>query len=165
MADIAVFPLDTPDVEGELVENAQTILDGAGIDESFVSIQLAASITVPAGYVISQSIPAGTANFDDDDVMVLTVSDGAAVVEETLIDEHGAIRASLTGITVLIWRTDAPTGAPDVELTGQVTDVDGLLYLLFVPGELEEDDPVFYMAYQGTPASSFTAGLVVPTLY
>lgn len=164
MAGIAIFPLDAPNVEGEQIDNATTILDNAGIDSPRVSIQLAASITVPAGYVISQSIPAGTANFDDDDVMVLTVSEGAAVIEEILKNKNGSIRANLTGIRAMIWRVMPPSGAPDVELSGQVTDDDGNLSLVFSPGNLQEDDPVFYVAYIGDTPTDQTCGVHVPNI-
>lgn len=150
-----------PDVVTETESDAITELEALA---SFTVLQPSPTgphPTIPVGSVISQ-VPAAGAIVAFDTEFELTLSVANASIQEVFIDELGEVRANLTGITVLIWRADFPEGAPDVELTDQTTDENGLTDWLFSYADLVEDSFVFYLAYSGLPPTSQTAGRVQP---
>lgn len=83
---------------------------------------------------------------------VLTVTGALPYVRERLISKSGAAQASLTGLTVHVWR-GVPTGNPSQVLTGQTTDASGNTNWLIDRGTLAVGDPVWIMVTKdGTPA-------------
>lgn len=163
-ADHIVIGDEAPDVVGETEADAITAIEAVASFTVSSPSATSWSPTIPLGSVVSQSPVAGAYAAHDTEFN-LTISTGAASYTQTLIDEDGNPRANLTGITVFIWRSSAPTeAAPDAVLTDQGTDGSGVMTWLFDPGDLATDDPVFFLAYSGSPPGNFTSGRVVPTL-
>lgn len=87
-----------------------------------------------------------------------------ATITEMLIAKTGAAQASVTGITIFVYKS-VPTGliAPDKIFTSASTDGSGNLNLDVTDLSLASGDPVWMVAMKdGSPAMA-TARKIIPT--
>lgn len=85
-------------------------------------------------------------------------------VRETLVDLTEAALASLTGVTMFVWRSE-PSGSvttPDQVLTNQTTDGNGDTNIQINRGALAVNDPVWIMLLRSGSPYRMTARRITP---
>lgn len=83
-------------------------------------------------------------------------------IRQVLVSESGTVAGDRTGINLAVWYSGVPTGAPDVSLAGLTTDPNGTTSWSIATGTLALNDPVFMLAYSGSPPDTYTCGRLVP---
>jgi hypothetical protein len=178
----------------EQIYNGQTgvVISGSGFGSTQGSgtVKISPTNNVADAGAVSQTVTAwsdtsititavkGSLSFDTNAYLFVTKNGGSSnasgmvvqvtarpFVQETLIDKNGAAVASLTGITMLVWRASAgpSTGTPNPDQALTVaTNGSGQINQEVNRGSLAIGDPVWIMLLKnGTPAKA-TARKVTP---
>lgn len=88
----------------------------------------------------------------------------AVAIREVLINEAGSPVTNRTGMHLMVWYAGVPAGAPDLSLTALTTDAAGTASWSLPPGSLIYNQPIFYLAHDGSASlSNYTCARMIPT--
>lgn len=88
----------------------------------------------------------------------------SVAIKEVFINEAGSPVTNRTGMSLLVWYSGSPSGAPDLSYSALTTDAAGTASWSLAPGTLVFNQPIFYVATDGGASlSMYTCARMIPT--
>jgi hypothetical protein len=85
-------------------------------------------------------------------------------IREVFINEAGSPLANMTGMSLLVWYSGSPVGAPDLSYSAVTTDANGTMSYSLATGSLAYNQAIFYVATDGSSSlSAWTCARMTPT--